>query len=73
MCGFGSFAGEEPGYEARQYELDVSYGEKTEKRERETPCVSLISRPLPVFWTAISPQLRDKMWEWPGNELAAPV
>ena len=34
---------------------------------------SLISRPLPDFISQLrrndcSPQLRDKIWEWPGNE-----
>ena len=29
--------------------------------------VSFILRPLPDF--ILQPQLRDKIWEWPGNKL----
>ena len=40
---------------------------------------SLVPRPLPDFilqlWrkTDFSPQLRGKMWEWPGNEATLSV
>ena len=30
----------------------------------KTPTTSLVPRPLPDFL----PQLRDKIWEWPGSE-----